>query len=251
MAEATYVFDGSHLHLVDVYEHPIQVADSFLVNEGRVRSLDKHKARFNSSVEKLSTLDLDAFWAEAIKLISREGQVFPRIELSGDNLVLRLREPAEYKPTVTLWTSDEADSRIDPTTKGPDLAYGASLRRKSNLYGADEAIFLSPEGFVVEGALSSLVWWQNDILYAPDDTTHWLPSVTRMEVFELANQAGYQTETTQVEPSDLIGLELWLLSSLSGIRPVVEWVNLGGAVGPQKHLESFQRRLKLMASELG
>lgn len=250
MAETTYVFDGNHLHLVDAYDHPLQVADSFLVSDGRVRSLDKHKERFNTSVKNMSTLDLDTFWTEAIKLIPREGQVFPRIELSGDNLVLRLREPAEFKPSVTLWTADEPDNRIDPTTKGPDLAYGASLRRKSNLFGADEAILLSPEGFVAEGALSSLVWWQNDVLYAPDDTTRWLPSVTRMEVFELANQAGYQTQTTRVEPSDLIGLELWLLSALSGIRPVVEWVNLGGAVGPQKHLESFQRRLKLMASEL-
>jgi branched-subunit amino acid aminotransferase/4-amino-4-deoxychorismate lyase len=74
--------------------------------------------------------------------------------------------------------------------------------------------------------------------------------VTRQEVFELANQAGYQTAVTQVEPKDLIGLEIWLLSSLSGIRPVVDWVNLGGQVGPQKHLESFQRRLKLMTSEI-
>lgn len=250
MAETTFVFDGEHLHLVDIYDHPVQVADSFLVSDGRVRSLDKHQSRFNGSVEKISTLDLNAFWAEAIKLIPKSGQVFPRIELSGDNLVLRLREPAEFKPTVTLWTADEADNRIDPTTKGPDLAYGASLRRKSNLYGADEAILLSPEGFVVEGALSSLVWWQNDVLFAPDDTTKWLPSVTRQEVFEIANQAGYQTAATQVEPKNLIGLEIWLLSSLSGIRPVVDWVNLGGPVGPQKHFESFQRRLKLMTSEL-
>ena len=250
MTETTYVFDGSHLHLVDVYDHPIQVADSFLVNEGRVRSLDKHKARFNSSVEKLSTLDLDHFWEEAVKLIPRDGQVFPRLELAGDNLVLRIREASEFKPSVTLWTADEPDNRIDPTTKGPDLAYGASLRRKSNLYGADEAIILSHDGFVVEGALSSLVWWDQDVLIAPDDSTNWLPSITRIEVFELAGQAGYETQTARVRPQELIGLELWLLSSFTGIRPVIDWVNLGGPVGPQKHLESFQRRLKLMASEL-
>lgn len=250
MTETTFVFDGANLHLVDVYEHPIQVADSFLVNEGRVRSIEKHRARFNASASKLSSLDLDAFWDEVVKLIPREGQVFPRIELAGDNLVLRLREPAEYKPTVTLWTADEADERIDSTTKGPDLAYGAMLRRKSNLHGADEAVILNHDGFLCEGALSSLVWWRDDVLYAPDDRTDWLPSVTRLEVFELADQAGYQTATEQVKPSDLIGLEIWVLSSLSGIRPVVDWVNLGGSVGPQRHLESFQRRLKLMASEL-
>ena len=88
------------------------------------------------------------------------------------------------------------------------------------------------------------------MLIAPDDRTDWLPSVTRLEVFELADQAGYQTATEQVKPDDLVGLEIWVLSSLSGIRPVVDWVNLSGPVGPQRHLESFQRRLKLMASEL-
>jgi branched-subunit amino acid aminotransferase/4-amino-4-deoxychorismate lyase len=248
--EATYVFDGHSLHLVEAFDHPIQVADSFLVNEGRVRSLQKHKDRFNSSAEKLTNLDLDAFWDAAINLIPREGQVFPRLELSNDNLVLRLREPADFKATVSLWSADEPDDRIDPTTKGPDLSYGSILRRKANLYGADEAIILNQDGYVVEGALSSLLWWREDVLYGPDENTRWLPSVTRSDLFEIASQAGYAAATENVRPEDLIGLELWVVSSLTGIRPVIDWVNLGGAVGPQRHLESFQRRLKLMSSEL-
>lgn len=251
MTEATYVFDGSVLHLVESFDHPIQVADSFLVTDGRVRSLHKHRERFNSSASKLTDLDLDTFWHEAIKLIPREGQVFPRLELSNDNLVLRLREPTEFKPSVILWTADEPDDRIDPETKGPDLLYGGTLRRKSNLFGADEAIILDREGFVIEGALSSLLWWRDDVLYGPDENTKWLPSVTRSDVFEAADQAGYSTASEHVQPEELIGLELWVVSSLTGIRPVTEWVNLGGPVGPQKHLESFQRRLKLMAAELG
>ena len=250
MNEAIYVFDGHALHLVEAYEHPIQVADSFLVNEGRVRSLHKHKARFNASAEKLTNLDLDAFWEEAIKLIPREGQAFPRLELSNENLVLRLREPSEFKSSVSLWSADEPDDRIDPTTKGPDLGYGAILRRKANLHGADEAIILNEDGYVVEGALSSLLWWRDDVLCGPDENTKWLPSVTRSDLFDMASQAGYSTATENVRPEDLIGLELWVVSSFTGIRPVIDWVNLGGPVGAQRHLESFQRRLKLMSSEL-
>ena len=250
MTETIYVFDGQFLHHVESYEHPIQVADSFLVNEGRVRSLAKHKQRFTSSVAKLSELDIEAFWVEALKLLPKSGQAFPRFELAGDNLVLRLREPAEFKPSVTLWTADEPDDRVDPTTKGPDLAHGAMLRRKSNLYGADEAIILDEAGFVIEGALSSLLWWRDDVLYGPDENTRWLPSVTRSDLFDLAAQAGYSTDTENVKPGDLVGLELWVVSSLTGIRPVVDWVNLGGPVGPQRHFESFQRRLKLLSSEL-
>jgi branched-subunit amino acid aminotransferase/4-amino-4-deoxychorismate lyase len=250
VSESIFVFDGSVLHLVDVYEHPIQVADSFLVNEGRVRSIHKHRERFNSAAEKRTNLDLELFWNEVLKLIPRSGQVFPRVELSGDNLLLRLREPTEFRPSVVLWTAEEPDDRVDPTVKGPDLAYGAMLRRKSNLFGADEAIILDSDGYVIEGALSSLLWWREDVLYAPDDNTRWLPSVTRSDLFEIASQAGYQTSTEHVKPEELIDLELWVASSLTGIRPVIDWVNLGGPVGPQRHLESFQRRLRLLTSEI-
>lgn len=250
MTETIYVFDGHAFHIVDEYDHPLQVADSFLVNEGRVRSLHKHEARFNTSAEKQTDFDLDLFWQEAIKLLPRTGLVFPRFEFAGGNLVFRLREPTDFKPTVTLWTADEPDDRIDPTTKGPDLGWGAMLRRKSNLYGADEAVIVNEDGYVVEGALSCLLWWREDVLYGPDENTRWLPSVTRSDLFDLANQAGYATATENVRPQDLIGLELWVGSSLSGIRPVTDWVNLEGPVGPQRHLESFQRRLKLMTSEL-
>lgn len=250
MTEEVFVYDGLSMQIVEIHDHPLQVADSFLVSDGRVRSIDKHRSRFNTSAEKLTNLNLDDFWQQAISLIPRQGQVFPRIELSGDKLVLRLREPIDFKPEVILWTADEPDVRIDSTTKGPDLDYGSALRRKSNLYGADEAVFLDENGFVVEGALSSLLWWRDDILFAPDNQTRWLPSVTRAELFEIAAQAGYQTGTEHVGPGELIGLELWVASALTGIRPVVGWVNLNGEVGAQKHLESFQRRLKLMASEL-
>lgn len=238
------------MHLVDIYDHPLQVADSFLVNDGRVRSLAKHRQRFNESASNYIDLDLDLFWEEALKLIPLTGQVFPRFELSDGNLVLRLREPVDFKPSVTLWTADEPDNRLDPTTKGPDLAHGAMLRRKSNLHGADEAIILNDEGFVIEGALSSLLWWREDVLYGPDESTKWLPSVTRSDLFELASQAGYGTGSEAARVEDLVGLELWLVSSLTGIRPVTDWVNLPGSVGAQKHLESFQRRLRLMSSEL-
>jgi branched-subunit amino acid aminotransferase/4-amino-4-deoxychorismate lyase len=219
-----------------------------LVSDGRVRSLDKHRSRFNSSVEKLSSLDLDAFWNEAVRLIPREGQFFPRIELSGDNLVLRLREPAEFKPTVTLWTADEADERLDSTTKGPDLAYGAMLRRKSNLHGADEAVILNQDGFLCEGALSSLVWWRDDVLYGPDDSTNWLPSITRNLVFELANQAGYKTGTERATPQELLDCEVWSLSSLQGIRYVTAWD--GVQLAPPRFAGSFAKRLELLAQPI-
>jgi len=250
VTEALYVFDGVSLHSVESFDEPLEVADSFLISEGRVRSIHKHKERFIGSAQNFTDLDLERFWACAMKLLPRTGSALPRLELAGGLLALRIRDVSEFKPSVVLWTSDEADPRKNPLIKGPDLAYGSMLRRKSNLFGADEAVILNADGYVVEGALSSLLWWRDDVLYAPDNQTLWLPSVTRSDLFDLAGQAGFDTAVECVKPIDLIGLELWVASAFTGIRPVVDWVNLGGAVGPQKHLESFQRRLKLLSSEL-
>lgn len=251
LEEHIYVFNDGIFVAVESVEGSPRVADSFLVTDGRVRSLDRHIERFETSAMKLTRQDLRHFWNQVIQLIPKEGQWFPRIELTTEGqLVTRIRTGLDYEPRVTLWSADAGDGRVDPTTKGPDLAFGSALRRKAKLHGADEAVILDNEGYVIEGALSSLVWWKDDILYGPNHQTQWLPSVTRLDVFEIAAQAGFRTATAHVKPEDLIGLEIWVLSSFTGIRPVVEWLNLNGAVGGQQHLESFQRRMKLMSRDL-
>lgn len=250
MNEQFYVFESDTLQLRETRETSPSVADSFLLSDGRVRSLDKHIARFNASMEKYSSADLAPFWNAVIDELPRTGEFLPRIEYSDSELILRIRGMQHFEPEVTLWSAEPGDSRIDPTTKGPDLAFGASLRRKSNLYGADEAVILDSRGYIIEGALSSLVWWKDDVLYGPNHETNWLPSVTRLDVFDIATQAGFETSTAHVRPVDLIGLEIWVLSSFTGIRPVIDWLNLDGKVGVQHHLESFQRRMKLMSRDL-
>lgn len=251
MEEKIYVFNDGIFVAVDGIDAGPKVADSFLVTEGRVRSLDRHIERFENSASKLTRQDLRHFWNQVIRLIPREGQWFPRIELnSDDQLILRIRSGLDYEHRVKLWSAENGDTRVDPSTKGPDLAFGSALRRKANLHGADEAVILDESGYVIEGALSSLVWWKDDVLYGPNHETKWLPSVTRLDVFEIAAQAGFQTGTDHVRPEDLIGLEIWVLSSFTGIRPVVDWLNLDGKVGAQHHLESFQRRMKLMSRDL-
>ena len=251
LEEHIYVFNDGIFVAVESVEGSPRVADSFLVTDGRVRSLDRHIERFETSAMKLTRQDLRHFWNQVIRLIPKEGQWFPRIELTTEGqLVTRIRTGLDYEPRVKLWSADAGDGRVDPTTKGPDLAFGSALRRKANLHGADEAVILDNEGYVIEGALSSLVWWKDDILYGPNHETQWLPSVTRLDVFEIAAQAGFGTATAHVKPEDLIGLEIWVLSSFTGIRPVVDWLNLNGAVGGQQHLESFQRRMKLMSRDL-
>jgi branched-subunit amino acid aminotransferase/4-amino-4-deoxychorismate lyase len=124
------------------------------------------------------------------------------------------------------------------------------MRRNAKMHGADEAVILDNEGYVLEGALSALVWWRGDTLYSSTEGQPWLPSVTREEVYSIARQMGFETKTEKVRPSDLIGLEIWALSSLQGIRTVKDWVNLVAPVGKPVHADSFARRLKLLSTAI-
>jgi branched-subunit amino acid aminotransferase/4-amino-4-deoxychorismate lyase len=237
----------------------LEVADSWLVENGSARSLSAHFERFTKWVQALDsgcTEQLPAFFDAVVERIPSSGRWFPRIEFHGEaespnHLFLRLREAPEQLGEVVLWTLPEPDPRLNPTVKGPDLSLGMQMRRNAIMHGADEAVILDAAGFVLEGALSSLVWWRDDVLFSSADSLPWLPSITREEVFAIATQMGFATRTESARPADLVGLEIWALSSLQGIRPVSSWINLGGPVGKPLHVDAFARRLKLLSTSLG
>lgn len=257
-------FDGSALIACNdaVSEVRLGAADSWLLEDGRVRGLEEHFARFGAWVMRFAPIlypSLATFYAQVTAAMPLQGRWFPRIELhlgstdeptSQPALFLRLREAPEPLTDIVLWTLDEPDPRALPLVKGPDLSLGMQIRRKAILHNADEAVILSTEGFLEEGALTSIVWWRGNVLCAPDDSVPWLNSVTRNTIFAIARDMGVQTKLERVKPADLVGLEIWALSSLHGIRPVVDWVNLGSPVGEIRHYESFQKRLRMLSRQV-
>ena len=262
--EQLYAFIDSEIEPIspnDIANGRLAVADSWLVEEGRARHHQEHFDRFALWVSAINpNLQLDEFFKQVTALIPREGAWFPRIEFlvsdsSGDSsgdfqLVLRMREAPEREQTITLWSYSEADPRVSPTIKGPDLSLGMQMRRAAQMHGADEAVLLTCDGYIVEGALSSIVWFRGDVLCAPGDDLEWIPSITRREVFAIAESMGLQTRSERVKPADLVDLEIWALSSLHGIRLVDEWIDLGGPVGPARHLEAFNKRLRMLSTSI-
>jgi branched-subunit amino acid aminotransferase/4-amino-4-deoxychorismate lyase len=252
----TFIYTAGELKPSPTLDSAVLIADSFLVVDGRVRSLNLHIDRFTRAMELKHpelTEHLPQFFEAAWQQITRTGRLFPRLELRGEQeptLSLIVREaPAQLGP-ATLWTYPEPDPRLDLTVKGPELALGAEMRAKAQKEGADEAILLTKDGEISEGALSSLVWWRGDLLCAPGNEIPWLESVTRTEIFTIAQSMNIKTRFEHVTPEDLIGLELWLLSSLQGIRPVVNWLGISNNFATGNHIELFQRRMQILLQEL-
>ena len=252
------VFDSGKLINFDKTDKtPLSVADSWLLEDGRVRSLDRHFSRFQKWVKSIEPIDatvLDEFFVSVRDILPKKGEWFPRIEFReqsslGERLFLRIRPAPERTEFLDLWSFPEPDPRENPLIKGPDLSLCQQLRRKANLHGADEAVLLDKQGYIADGALSSILWWRGDSLCAPDNSTSWLESITRQELFELAAQAGFETVQERCKPSDLEGLEVWSASSLQGVRGVRNWNGLN--LGEAKKLASFRKRLQLLSAPVG
>lgn len=171
-------------------------------------------------------------------------------ETSGKRLFLRLREAPPRLDSITLYSYPDPDPRHNPLVKGPDLSLCQQLRRHANMNGADEAVITDSHGFVAEGALSALVWWRGDRLCSSDDQTNWLPSITRAEVFQIAEQMGISCQLEKARPEEISQAPIWALSSLNGIMPVSAWIGLNQSVPQSHHLEAFNKRLRLLSTRV-
>jgi branched-subunit amino acid aminotransferase/4-amino-4-deoxychorismate lyase len=134
------------------------------------------------------------------------------------------------------------DPRAWPQRKGPDLALLAGLRRQAHAAGADELLLCDERGRLLEGALSSLLWWEDDVLCTtPDETA--LPGVTRGLLLAIARERDVEVRRRAPLPGDLAGRETWLTSALHGIRVVTGWVAPRQAAGAPVRAREWREML--------
>jgi branched-subunit amino acid aminotransferase/4-amino-4-deoxychorismate lyase len=236
----------------------VLVADSWLVLDGAVRALDVHRDRFTSSVTATGLVaddDAQAFWEAVVDRLPRDGAWFPRVELVRPDtarlpeLRASLRPAPERTRSVRVATAGR-DPRTSPLVKGPDLAALGDLRTAAASRGAEEAVILSPDGHVVEGAWSSLVWWRGDSLCTPADDLPRLPGVTSRTVLTLAAVLGVDVLHDRTTPDELDGAEIWSLSALHGIRIVDGWVDGPSPAEEPGRLAAWQARLDALRRPL-
>jgi branched-subunit amino acid aminotransferase/4-amino-4-deoxychorismate lyase len=205
-------------------------ADSWLVADGRARAVERHWARFGATCREQGVAldELAAFRAEVERALPAQGRWFPRVELRADReLALELRPAPPREPTVVAWVADVPDPRVAPRRKGPDLERLGALRERAAARGAGEALIADGEGRLLEGAYTSLLWWEGETLWTVPDDAPILPGITRGLVIELARAGGTPVARRRPRPHELAGRETWLVSALHGIRAVTRWAGGG------------------------
>jgi 4-amino-4-deoxychorismate lyase len=103
------------------------------------------------------------------------------------------------------------------------LSYAVNMAavRHAQRQGADDVVFTSLEGRVLEGPTSTVVWAAEGGLRTPPSDTGILPGTTRARLFARAADAGWPTAVVPGTVDDLHAADaVWLLSGIRGAAVV-------------------------------
>ncbi|THG28825.1 hypothetical protein E6C64_18400 [Naasia lichenicola] len=235
-------------------EPKVLAADSWLVLDGRVLAVDLHRERFLEAVGPRHSAEASRFWDASIAALPRQGELFPRVDLrqSGERVEfqLRVRPAPERTSSVVVTIHRGPDPRKQPKRKGPDLESMLRIRTEAQSLGAGEAIIVSPEGYVIEGAYSSLAWWRGDVLCLPAADLERIDSVTARTLQTLATALGIDVVEEHTTAAELDGLEVWSMSALQGIRIITEWIDGPSLAERPGRLATWRRRLDALRRPL-
>lgn len=105
------------------------------------------------------------------------------------------------------------------------LSYAANMAaiREAKRRGADDAIFVSSDGYVLEGPTSSLIARMGDVFVTPPPVAGILHGTTQRSIFSHLEAQGRAAEYRDLTVDDLRAADAaWLVSSVRMAAPIVE-----------------------------
>jgi D-alanine transaminase len=129
-----------------------------------------------------------------------------------------------FTGTVLYPVEDKRWARCD--IKSTNLLAAVLAKEEAHQAGADEALFLDPEGVVREGGSSNVFAVLNGVLRTHPLSNRILGGITRLHIIEIAREMGYTVEErafhldeiTSAAPADC---EVFTASTLKDMLPVV------------------------------
>ncbi|GAA1938979.1 aminodeoxychorismate lyase [Microbacterium aoyamense] len=221
------------------------IFESIGVVDGHPQEVAAHLDRLAHSAEicDLPAPNLEQ-WRQAVARAAEHG------ERRGEGVIkLILSRGVEHGPAPTAWvTASAAADFTVPRTQGirvvtldrgyasdvPDrapwlllgaktLSYAVNMAaiREAKARGADDAIFVTSDGYVLEAPTASLILKFGDRFTTPAPTGGILRGTTQQSLFDHLREEGYET-AEELIPVDLLARAdaAWLVSSVRLAAPV-------------------------------
>jgi 4-amino-4-deoxychorismate lyase len=223
------------------------IFETISVGDGFPQALEHHLTRFARSATALDlpAPDLDT-WREAILAtiagLDREPEAFVKTVLTRGVEVDGRPTGWAYGAISEDFTAQRTNGirvvmldrgyRHDVEHTSPWLLAGAKTLsyainraavREAVRRGADDVIFVSSDGIVLEGPTSTVVFRRGDTLYSPGTGLGILDGTTQANLFRYAETLGLATAFELATPDSLKAADAaWLVSSVRLAAPVRE-----------------------------
>ena len=221
------------------------IFETLSVCGGYPQAFDHHLARFARSAAMLDlpVPDLDA-WAGAIRAavveLDAADESFVKIVLSrgvegadaptGWVYAAHSPDHAEVRTTGISVVTLDRGYRHDVASSSPWLLAGAktlsyavnkAAMREAARRGADDVVFVSSDGILLEGPTSTLVFRRGDTIVTPNHDLGVLDGTTQANLFRFAKARGMRTAFERPILSELMGADAaWLVSSVRLVAPI-------------------------------
>ena len=205
--------------------------ETMRVHGGRLPLLERHVARLRGSLAALGRPapvgDLAALARAAaaggVGVGVHVDRVVRLAVLDGTPTVTMRDDLHRTPPVVIVATEPHAPYPHKTTARA---VFDRALA-EAHAQGADDALLLTPAGYIAEGTTWSVFWWEGDRLCTPALDLGILPGVGRARVMELAEVAEVRVTATA-----FAGRSLFLVNAVRGIVPI------GSFRGRDVHLDA-------------
>jgi 4-amino-4-deoxychorismate lyase len=232
------------------------------LRDGVIDKLDSHLARMARSAAALEIPFHADAWraliAEAVAAWPEQGEAAVKVLLTrgpvggGPGGFVSIGPlPHDYPrqrraglKVITLCRGTASDAFADAPwllggVKSLSYAINMAAQREAVRRAADDALFVSSDGIVLEAPTGSVVWWDGQVLRTtPTGATGILAGTTQRLLFDRAAAAGWQTAQTTVRVEGLHAAEVvWLVGSVRGPVDVIELDGVRRARHPEVDTE--------------
>src|SRR5882724_9618554 len=196
--------------------------ETMRVHDGRIPFLQRHLARLARSVAELGLPRPKQDIAALVAPFSGTGNAVLRVEVLDGRVSVTVREPPPSAPPTVITASEPHQPYPHKTTQRDCFT---DAGQEAEVAEADDALLFTPEGWVAEGTVWNVFWWDGDVLRTPALDLGILPGIGRARVLELVKRADQGRYRKQA----LGGKSLFLTNAVRGIVPIA---SLDGAPVP-------------------
>ncbi|MEY9851334.1 4-amino-4-deoxychorismate lyase [Leifsonia sp. EB41] len=242
-------FDAAQVRITDLgITRGDGVFETIAVIDGHPQALGPHLMRLAHSAELLDLpVPAEHVWHEAVlagvaDYQSRNGEggeLFAKLiytrgvegtgRPSGWIFVDKGEDFTQQRLGLKVVTLDRG-LRHDVAETSPWLLAGAkslsyavnrAAQREAGRRGADDVIFISSDGFALEGPTSNVIVLADGVVRTPQTDQGILAGTTQAAVFAFFAERGYPTEYRHITAEELAAADaLWLVSSVRQAGPI-------------------------------